>query len=262
MSIPGELLLGLFCRAPEAVPRGSDEPYEYADDPLALLRREVPGLRELVRGKRVVDFGCGQGRQALALCQDFEAIVLGVDPHIPSLDQAQQRLEQSGLPADRLRFVAAIPEAELGSFDLVISQNAMEHFPKPGSILASMKRLLRPEGRLLISFGPLWLAPRGSHMGFFCPVPWVNLLFSEETVMKVRARYRDDGARHYEEVESGLNRMTLHRFESLIAETGLEIEFKKLTAVKNLDILTRIPHIRELCTNHVTCLLRLPSSRT
>ena len=82
-----------------------------------------------------------------------------------------------------------------GGFDIVLSHNSMEHFGDPARILDVMKSALKPDGRLYITFGPPWYAPYGSHMHFFTRVPWVNLLFSERTVMAVRARYRNDADR-------------------------------------------------------------------
>ncbi|CAN5864331.1 hypothetical protein BH24ACI4_BH24ACI4_08100 [soil metagenome] len=59
-------------------------------------------------------------------------------------------------------------------------------------------------------------------MVHFTKLPWVNVLFSERTVMQVRARFRDDGATRYEEVVMGLNRMTIARFERLIRASGMK----------------------------------------
>jgi SAM-dependent methyltransferase len=142
----------------------------------------------------------------------------------------------------------------------VISLNSFEHFPDPGDALAEMTSLLRPGGLLLITFGPPWFAPYGSHMHFFTRVPWVNLLFSEAVVMQVRQRYRPDGALRYEDVESGLNKMTVRRFEELVERSGLTLEHRAYRGIRGLNLLTRIPVLRELCTTNVAVILRRPAS--
>lgn len=91
-------------------------------------------------------------------------------------------------------------------------------------------------------------------MNFFCPIPWLQLLFPEKTVMAVRARYRKDGARRYEEVESGLNRMSLRKFERLVGASGLKAERIDYVGVKQMHVLTRIPIVRELSTVVVTAM--------
>jgi ubiquinone/menaquinone biosynthesis C-methylase UbiE len=134
----------------------------------------------------------------------------------------------------------------------------MEHYPEPAATLEEMRRLLKPGGRLLITFGPPWFAPYGSHMHFFCKVPWLNLLFTERTVMAVRARFRQDGAKRYEDCESGLNKMSVAKFERIIAEAGLKVEDRRYDCIKGLNFLGRLPLLRELFINHVTATLTVP----
>ncbi|MEX2284971.1 MAG: methyltransferase domain-containing protein [Gemmatimonadota bacterium] len=253
MRLGERILLGLS--------RESDAPdYEAATDSwtaeraLVPLRREFPDLTDLIHDARVVDFGCGTGWQSIALVKTGARMVLGVDTNERTLGKARELAGAHGV-ADRIAFDAAIPEDQQGSFDIVITLNAMEHFDQPESIMKTMASALRRGGRLLVSFGPPWLAPTGSHMHFFTRVPWVNLFFSERTVMAVRSRFRSDGARRYEEVESGLNRMTVRRFERIAAQCGLHIERKNYRCVKGLDFLQWTPGLREFFINNVSCVL-------
>jgi hypothetical protein len=87
----------------------------------------------------------------------------------------------------------------------------------------------------------------------------VNVLFSEQTVMKVRSRFRTDGAVRYEDVEGGLNRMTVSRFERLVHDCGLELEWSRYRGIKGLDWATKLPGARELLTTLITCVLRKTS---
>jgi len=92
-------------------------------------------------------------------------------------------------------------------------------------------------------------------MRFFWPIPWLQLWFSEKTVMAVRARYRHDGARHYEEVESGLNKMSLAKFEHIVGSSGLRVLERQYVGVKKIHFLTKVPVIRELTTVVVSATL-------
>lgn len=215
---------------------------------LKTLKREYPGLAEFVKGASVVDFGCGRGYQAIALAREFGCRVIGLDTNRETLAKARM---QPG--AELVEFVDHIQPGEL--FDVVISQNAMEHFSDPAHILQVMKSLIKPNGQILITFGPPWFAPFGHHMHFFCKIPWLQFWFRESAVMAVRSRYIKDGAKRYEDVTSGLNKMSLRKFERLVRESGLRIAMRRYTAVKQLNVLTRIPILRELFTNHVTVVL-------
>jgi ubiquinone/menaquinone biosynthesis C-methylase UbiE len=252
-----ERILAWFCKRPDEV--GYDDPTDAAalarrevpSDPLKDLRREFPDLGEIVHDRDVLDFGCGFGDQAGALAREFGARVTGLDKHRGLLAAATDRYGKVARFTDHL---------DDESFDVVLSQDAMEHVDDPAAALTTMARALRPGGRILITFGPPWWAPYGAHMRYFCPIPWLQLWFSEETVMAVRGRYRHDGACHYEEVESGLNKLSLARFEQVVRESGLETIERHYAAVKKLQFLTRVPLVRELTTVLVSTVLTIQPS--
>jgi len=62
-------------------------------------------------------------------------------------------------------------------------------------------------------------------------------MFSEKTIMNVRSLYRNDGARKYEEVENGLNKMTVGKFEELISKIDMKTQYKKYECVKGMNII-------------------------
>jgi hypothetical protein len=92
-------------------------------------------------------------------------------------------------------------------------------------------------------------------MHFFCKVPWINVLFPEEVVMKVRSHFRSDGAKRYVDVESGLNRMTIAKFESIVYSSNLKITYRKYECIKNVNWLAKVPTLREFFINRVTVIL-------
>ena len=250
-----ELILLSLSRELESKDYSSDKSERTIEDTLSLLESEYPNFSALVSGKRVVDFGCGVGYQSIALVQKYDCFVLGIDSNQKTLEKAIEHAKSYNIPQSRLSFVDKISDGMLNNFDIVISQNSFEHFGNPSMILNEMRSLINRPGKLLITFGPPWLAPYGSHMHFFCKVPWINVLFSEKTVMKVRNRFRSDGATKYEEVESGLNKMTITKFERIIMSSNLKIEFKHYRCIKGINLLSKIPFLKEFFINHVTVIL-------
>ncbi len=244
------------CSYPPGAPEPPAPHFDWTpENALALLESAFPGLGDAVRGRSVLDFGCGAGFQCAALARAGAARVVGIDSNPRVLERAQALMEGLGLAA-RVELRTAPAPGDAAGHDVVISQHSMEHYGRPLEALRTMKAMLAPGGRIHLAFGPPWLAPRGSHMQFFTPVPWVNLLFPEATVMAVRARYRGDGARRYEEVESGLNRMTVRKFERLVAEAGLAFAQRRYRCVKGIQLLGRVPGVRELFINEVHAVLR------
>jgi len=254
---PDVWLLSKLCRSPESAdyPPNVAAELDPKRDPLARLRKEYPNLPAIVAHKRVADFGCGLGAQAMALAATYDCKVVGIDTNPRTLAAAVKQARERGPSDAQVSFPPPASPGLSGTFDVVISQNAMEHFPQPAEALASMRTLLRPGGQILLTFGPPWFAPWGSHMHFFCRIPWVNLLFRESAVMRVRARYRSDGAQRYEEIESGLNRMTLRKLDTLLAQSRLRSDYIRYRGVKGQDWIGAVPLLRELLINRVTCLL-------
>lgn len=254
-----ERLLAAICKPPSEVPYddptdpGARARREIPREPLLTLQRGFPNLRELVHGRDLLDFGCGFGDQAGAIAREYAARVTGLDSHRGLVAAARERYGHD------VRFIDRVNGE---TFDVIVTQDAMEHFDDPAAALAAMAAALRPDGLVLMTFGPPWWAPYGTHMNFFCPIPWLQLWFSERTVMAVRSRYRKDGAKRYEEVESGLNKMSLRKFERLIGQSGLTLVRYKYVGVKKMHWLTKIPVVRELTTVLVTAVLQRNRSST
>jgi hypothetical protein len=86
--------------------------------------------------------------------------------------------------------------------------------------------------------------------------PWAHFFFSEKTIMTVRKLYRDDNAEHYEDVDGGLNQMTVRKFVRFVKNSGFQLEQLVLTPIRYTPpILSRIPGIREFVTSRVSAVL-------
>lgn len=248
-----ERILYLFSKPPHAAfrPRGYAQmsgEWNLANA-LSTLEAAFPDFGRLIHGKRVLDYGCGEGFQSVAMRRRGASTVHGIDIHEGQLRHAREVAKG----VEGITFSTELPPP--GSVDVVVSQNSFEHFPQPEKNLAEMADALRAGGEILICFGPPWLAPYGSHMHFFTTLPWVNVLFSERTVHRVRSLYRVDGAMTY---GPSLNKMTLRKFERLIEASGLEVVSRKYRPVRSLPFVTQVPYLREFLTNEVSCILRKP----
>lgn len=251
----GERILLCLSRTPEGNDYLQQDTEVTIDNALNLLTRVYPRFSALVSGKRVVDFGCGTGYQSIALVKKHDCSVVGVDSNQQTLRKAIENAKYHNVSSQELSFVESISADMLNSFDVVISQNSFEHFANPDNALDEMGSLLNDSGIILLTFGPPWLAPYGSHMNFFCKVPWINVLFSEEVVMKARSHFRSDGAKRYEDVESGLNKMTIAKFESIVSSCNLKVTDRKYECVKGINWVSKVPLLREFFINHVTVIL-------
>jgi SAM-dependent methyltransferase len=103
---------------------------------------------ELVAGKRVLDAACGEGYGAALLAESARQVT-GVDRSVEAIAHAGSRY-----PAANLDFQAAdclhLPFAD-DSFDCVVSYETLEHLEDHERLLAEFRRVIRPDGFLLLS---------------------------------------------------------------------------------------------------------------
>ena len=133
-----------------------------------------PEVWQRARGKVVVDFGCGEGEEAVELAEHGAAHVIGIDIREKWLEHAQA-LANARDVADRCTFVQRWTGG--ATADVIVSLDSFEHFEDPAEILRIMDSMLAPTGRVLAAFGPTWYHPYGGHL--FSVFPWAHLLFSE-----------------------------------------------------------------------------------
>jgi SAM-dependent methyltransferase len=201
----------------------SGEAYRQRSKLAVLLGDEL--LRE-VAGQTVIDFGCGEGHEALELAERG-ARVYGLDLQEDLLERARQRACAAGL-AERCRFGLEPGEAA----DLIVALDSFEHFSDPAGVLERMHGLLKHGGRVFASFGPTWFHPLGGHL--FSVFPWAHLLFSERALIRWRADLRSDGAARFTEVAGGLNQMTIARFERLVRASRLRLVRLETVPIRKL----------------------------
>ncbi len=208
-----------------------------------------PRIWREIDGKIVVDFGCGTGAEAVEIAERGARQVIGLDLRERVLVRARERAQAAGV-ADRCLFTTTAA----GRADVVISIDAFEHFEDPAAILETMKKLLRPGGRILVAFGPPWGHPLGGHL--FSVFPWAHLVVSERALMRWWSEFSTDGATRFAEIDGGLNQMTVRRFRRLVAASGLVVEEFTPVPIRRFRWLHVGPG-RELFTSIVRCTLRL-----
>jgi len=212
---------------------------------LAILMGD--GFFTRIAGKAVIDFGCGEGDDAVEMARNGAKRVIGIDIRESVLEVARQKARTAGV-GDLCLFATSTKELA----DVVVSVDAFEHFAEPAGVLRIMNTLLRPEGEALVSFGPTWRHPLGGHL--FSVFPWAHLIFSEEALIRWRSTFKSDGATRFGEVAGGLNQMTIARFEKLIAGSAFRFASLELVPIRKLRRLHN-RFTREFTTAIVRCRL-------
>jgi SAM-dependent methyltransferase len=206
-----------------------------------------PAIWERVRGRVVLDYGCGAGDDAIELARRGAGRVIGLDAVPRYLAAGRRAAATAGVAVD---FTERVKEP----VDVIVSLDAFEHFADPAGALAHMASLLAPGGVVLAAFGPTWYHPYGGHL--FSVFPWAHLVFTERALLRWRADFKTDGATRFGEVEGGLNCMTIRRFERLVAASPLRCVRMEPVPIRGWTPLVRSRLTREAFTATVRCELR------
>lgn len=118
----------------------------------AEVDRVLSGLD--LKGKRILDFGCGAGGIALHIAKTYRpAQIVGYDVEQPVIERACAAAAAEGLSAVA-RFISSPPGRlpfDDGAFDVVFSKDAMIHVPDKEALFAELYRVLKPGGVLAAS---------------------------------------------------------------------------------------------------------------
>jgi SAM-dependent methyltransferase len=116
--------------------------------PTTLRLLQEAGLRD---GDRCLDLGCGGGNVVLDLARIVgpDGLVTGVDFDPQIVELARQDATDAG--AGNVEYhVADARIFEGGPFDLIYSRFLLSHLSEPGTVLAQMRQLARPGGRIVV----------------------------------------------------------------------------------------------------------------
>ena len=132
------------------------------------LHQLMIGLADPQPGMRVADIGCGTGNLLVALGRKRPGLDLaGLDPDERALARAQRRSRRAGLSVDwRRGFAQELPYPE-SSVDRVFSSLMLHHLDdaSKGELLAEVRRVLRPDGILVLADLDGHDAHRGHRLG-------------------------------------------------------------------------------------------------
>ena len=175
-----------------------------------------------VRGRRVLDVGCGHGALSIDLAKRG-AEVVGVDTNPERIRWAGRNAAENH-PDLTVTFLSIestqLPTTE--RFDLVVSKDTFEHVEDLETVLVDLHARLLPGGRIWAGFSPLYYSPWGDHRRTGLHLPWAHAVLPKRVVH--RAASRKTGRPISDLSDVGLNGLTPAEFRRLVAACGLSIE--------------------------------------
>lgn len=226
--------------AAPAVDRSADQwfwdHYEWAaHQVLAFLAEDGLELASL----EVADVGCGDGIIDLGLVHHGRPRrLVGFDVNPVREDLLLERAIAAQV-ADRLppalEFAVSdatkIPAAD-DTFDVLVTWSAFEHIDDPATVLAEMRRVLRPDGVLFLQLWPFYHSQHGAHLEEWYPDGFVQFMHDPDTIeADVLSRADDEGWARYKLGEfRTLNRLTVDELGRAVRAAGFRITKLQLLA--------------------------------
>ena len=115
------------------------------------LRLNYIDDRASIKGKQVIDVGCGGGILAESMARRG-ATVIGIDMGETPLSVAQMHALESQIAVDYQQITAEDMAAQhAGAFDVVTCMEMLEHVPDPASVIAACAQMVKPNGHVFFS---------------------------------------------------------------------------------------------------------------
>ena len=178
--------------------------------------------------KTMIDVGCGEGGGVCAMhdsgmeCVGFDVEAYRVDMARLLVGDRSIRWATGDLYTDDLPFSGR-------QYDLVVLHDVFEHLRQKEKVLEKLKRYMKPDGRLMITFPPYYSA-YGAHQQLlnttWAKIPFFHLIpFAMSWILP---RLKGESPAFVEEIRKlGELKMGMRKFERIIAGANLNIEGKQ-----------------------------------
>lgn len=194
-----------------------------------------------LRGKDVMDFGCGMGNTALWIAKEMGANVDGFDLDPNHIAVAYALNNKHNIPNVHFELRNVIETPIDKKYDFIMLNDVIEHIKEewiPGILDILINRNLKTGGTIFISYPP-WDGPHASHLQSAIKIPWVQFLPEKyvQTLIKQNNR-RLVGSKDLMTEYLELNHMTHKKLMRYLEPFGLKRTFRySHTKFNNLSLL-------------------------
>jgi 2-polyprenyl-3-methyl-5-hydroxy-6-metoxy-1,4-benzoquinol methylase len=183
-----------------------------------------------LKGKDVLDFGCGMGHMSLWFAEEMGAYVDGVDIDENHLIVAQELNKKYKVPNVHFSLQNIISDPIEKQYDFIFLNDVIEHIISDwveGVLDVLILNNLKPGGIIFFSYPP-WEGPHAGHLQPATKMPWVHFL-PHKMVLNIINRNntqlvgRHNLLEHYLE----LNHMSHKKLSGYLRKYNLQQVFRK-----------------------------------
>lgn len=183
-----------------------------------------------LKGKSILDFGCGMGHMSVWFAKELGALVDGVDIDDNHIAVAQEFLKLH--PTENVTFSLrnVITDPVEKQYDFIFLNDVIEHIHLKwiqDVLDVLIQRNLKKGGVIFFSYPP-WEGPHASHLQPATKIPWIQFFPQRYVINLVKKRNQQLVGKHdllTEYLE--LNHMTHRKLTSLLKKYKLKMVFRK-----------------------------------
>jgi len=113
---------------------------------------EMLSEEEISNSSVILDAGCGNGRDIEVLLSKYDCCIVGIDFSERMISEAKKKLQvKTGSKKALVRGDLTKIGFKDDTFDVIICSQVLEHIPNWQDALKGLRRILKPEGVLIIS---------------------------------------------------------------------------------------------------------------
>jgi len=124
----------------------------------------ISEVKTIDKNTRLLEIGCGEGGNMSPFIE-MGCEVVGVDLNSRQIANAKTYIAQDYENANATLLdqnIYDLTTDDIGSFDVVMLRDVIEHIPNQSKFLAHLKSFLKPDGVVFFGFPP-WTMPFGGH---------------------------------------------------------------------------------------------------
>jgi 2-polyprenyl-3-methyl-5-hydroxy-6-metoxy-1,4-benzoquinol methylase len=182
-----------------------------------------------LKGRHVLDFGCGMGNTSLWLARETGARVDGIDldpNHIAVAQELNRKYNVEGVSFQKRNILESPIDKQ---YDFIMLNDVVEHINEtwlPGILDVLVNLNLKDGGIIFFSYPP-WEGPHASHLQRAIKIPWIQFFPQSYVLRMIRQKNRKlvgskDLFTEYQE----LNHMTHKKLMFYLKPFGLRQMFR------------------------------------
>lgn len=231
---------------------------------------------EVDKNTRVLEIGCGEGGN-LEPFLDLGCKVVGIDLNEGKIEKGKAYFDTHQKRENIqfiLRDIYKIEIDEIGTFDLIIMRDVIEHIHDQEKFMGYLKKFVSKTGKIFFGFPP-WQMPFGGHQQvcenkLASKLPYYHLL-PRPFYVGILKMFGENPKRIEGLLEVKDTGISIERFDRILKKENYKVDEKisflinpnyevkfNLTPRKQFSIISAIPYVRNFLTTCCYYLISIP----